>query len=79
MGLKLKNIQKKNTIKKNEKSLKLNLDNIKCEKTLKEMTQYEIMFLFNRLSVLAKEHDLIPVVRDIKITYEPIEQVNMEG
>ena len=77
MGLKLKKIEKKNTIKKNEKSLKLNLDNIKCEKSLKEMTQYEIMFMFNRLQLLAKEHDLIPVMRDIRIQYEPIE--NMEG
>jgi hypothetical protein len=76
MGLKLKKVTEKNTVKNNEAEVKLNLMSITCKKNLQQLAQYELGVMINRLKFLAEEHKLVPVIRNIEITFEPIMEAN---
>ena len=67
---------KKNTVKKKKNEVKLNLNDLKCSKSLKEITEYEIHNLLTRLNFISREHGLVPVIKAFNIQYEVREDLH---
>jgi hypothetical protein len=72
MGLKLKKVEEKKSVKNNEAEVKLNLMNITSKKNLQQLAHYELAAMINRLKFLAEEHNLVPIIKNIEISFEPI-------
>ena len=75
MGLKLKKVVEKSTVKNKEPDVKLNLKSITSKKNLQQLAQYELAVMINRLKFLAEDHNLVPIIRNIEITFEPTETI----
>lgn len=71
MGLKLKKVKEKNSIKNTESEVKLDLAVITSKKNLQEIAHYEIISMLSRLKFLAMEHKLVPVITNIELTFVP--------
>lgn len=69
MGLKIKK-QKKRTVKKTANKVELNIEEIKCGKSLSEITQNEIREMIRRISYYSREHGLAPVIENIQIRFD---------
>lgn len=75
MALKLKRLDEKKSIKDsikgNENKVKLNLAEISSKKSLQQIAQYEIISMLDRLKFLATEHNLVPIIKSIDLTFVP--------
>jgi hypothetical protein len=72
MALKLKKVTEKKIVKKDESDVKSNLMTIQSQKSLHQIANYEIVSMLSRLRFLAEEHNLIPVIKNIELIFEPI-------
>lgn len=75
MGLKLKKEKtgKTTTVKKKENEVELKVNEIKSEKSIEAIAQYEIVAMLNRLKFLASDHNLVPVIENFRIKFEKME------
>lgn len=69
MAIKLRS---KKAIKKDEKEVELNLDEIVCDRTLNEIVQYEVLSMLKRLEFIGSKHNLKPILSNFKLSFEQI-------
>lgn len=68
-------LKKTNSTKTSENGVELeeltiDLDTEKCGKTIKELANFELNCFFQKLKFIGENHNLIPVLKDIKIEFE---------
>lgn len=64
--------EKKGAVKKELKEVELHVEELMCELSLQDITKIEVNEMLRRIGMMAKRHNLEPIIENIKIKFVPI-------